>query len=185
MATGPLLTECEFVVTVPRSLNGDAMQKSLARTTLGVLTELLASARRRLIIGAPFMQGGEVLSADPLGTALVAAIRRGVCVDFISTGTSLSSVNLASFRSIAGGRIRAFQPSANVADARTLGSHAKFCVSDGVSAYVGSANITQAGIAGHLEMGVLLHGRLAHRVCRFVESLFNTDYLIEIFWENG
>jgi phosphatidylserine/phosphatidylglycerophosphate/cardiolipin synthase-like enzyme len=55
-------------------------------------------------------------------------------------------------------KLTLFRPAANVIDEERLGSHAKFCVADGESAYVGSANLTGPGLAGQLEMGLLVHG---------------------------
>ena len=47
---------------------------------------------------------------------------------------------------------------------RIVTSHAKFCVSDGVAAYIGSANLTGPGLAGHIELGVLVRGPVARQV---------------------
>jgi len=64
-------------------------------------------------------------------------------------------------------------------DARMLGSHAKFLLCDGKHAYVGSANLTRRGIAGNIELGVLLHGKPAREVAAFVEALLDSGDLIE------
>jgi phosphatidylserine/phosphatidylglycerophosphate/cardiolipin synthase-like enzyme len=45
-----------------------------------------------------------------------------------------------------------------------LGSHAKFCVADGRRAYVGSANLTGPGLSEHLEIGLLVHGKVAKQI---------------------
>lgn len=164
---------------MPEPLGAEIAPRLGLRTTLGVLTELLASARRHVVIAAPFIQGAEGLHAGPLGIALIAALKRGVRVDLISTAASLAGLDLGSLREMAGTRFRTFQPRDNVEDPRTLGSHAKFWVSDGDRAYVGSANITQKGISGHLEMGVLLHGSPAQRVFALVRALMESGYLIE------
>lgn len=169
----------EIVATVPTALGAEFASRFGVRTTLGVLTQLLASARSEVVIGAPFIQGEAGLHAGPLGIALIAALRRGVHVDVISTGASLASLDISMLREAAPAGFRAFQPRVNVERPRSLGSHAKLCVSDGEHAYLGSANITQAGISGHLEMGVLLHGTPARQVLAFVRGLVAVEYLIE------
>ncbi|MCL4554913.1 MAG: phospholipase D family protein [Actinobacteria bacterium] len=170
----------EVVVTVPQPFGNDLAAQFGLRTTLGVLTELLASSKERVIIGAPFIQGEEGLHAGPLGMALESALRRNVRVDLISTGTSLAGLELSDLKAIAKHRLRTYQPRRNVEDVRSIGSHAKFCLADGNHAYVGSANLTQKGISGHLEMGVLLHGHAARQVWTFVLRLFDNDYLVEV-----
>lgn len=172
--------QVEVVVTVPEPFAAELTARFGLRTTLGVLTELLASAERHVIVGSPFIQGDEGLQAGPLGTALAAALKRGVRVDLISTGVSLAGLDLGSLKALAGPRLRTYQPRRNVDDPRALGSHAKFCLADGHHGYVGSANLTQKGITGHLEMGVLLHGASAGQVWRFVLGLFESGYLVEV-----
>jgi len=171
--------EVEVVITVPEPLGAQLTSRFGVRTTLGVLTELLASARQHVVIAAPFIQGAEGLHAGPLGMALIAALKRGVRVDLISTGASLAGLDLRSLRDIAGARFRSFQPSDNVEDPRVLGSHAKFCLCDAEHAYIGSANITQRGISGHFEMGVLLHGKPSQRISDLVHALMDSGYLLE------
>lgn len=170
----------EVVVTVPESLGAAFVSRFGMRTTLGVLTELLACARHEVVLGAPFVQGAEGLLAGPLGMALDACLRRGTRVDLISTGTSLAGLDLRDLRRVAAGRLRTFQPRDNAEDPRILGSHAKFCLTDQEHAYIGSANITQKGIAGHLEMGVLVHGGAPHQLAGLLRALLESEYFIEV-----
>ena len=171
--------EVEIVITVPEPFGAELASRFGVRTTLGVLTELLASARRHVVIAAPFIQGAEGLHAGPLGMSLIAALKRGIRVDLISTGASLAGLDLRSLRDIAGTRFRIFQPRDNVEDPRMLGSHAKFCLCDAEHVYIGSANITQKGISGYLEMGVLLHGKSSQQVSYLVHALMDSGYLLE------
>jgi phosphatidylserine/phosphatidylglycerophosphate/cardiolipin synthase-like enzyme len=137
------------------------------RQTLGVLTELIATATDRLIISAPFLQPGAGISTGVLNAALKAALQRGVHVELVTTGQSLAGLDIAALRRTATGCLRVSQPTINVLDSRVLGSHAKFCVSDGVAAYIGSANLTGPGLGGHIELGVLVRGPLAGQVEEF------------------
>lgn len=172
-------SQVEVVMTVPEPFGAKLASRIGLRTTLGVLNELLASARQHVVMAAPFIQGTEGLLAGPLGVAFIAALKRGIRVDLISTGASLAGLDLRSLRELGGARFRTFQPSENVDDPRMLGSHAKFCLCDDQHAYVGSANITQKGISGQLEMGVLLHGGPAKQVSELIGALMGSGYLLE------
>ena len=85
----------------------------------------------------------------------------------MTTGQSLSGLDIASLKHAAMGRLRVSQPTTNMLDSRVLGSHAKLCVSDGIAAYIGSAKLTGPGWAGHIELGVLVRGPLARQVEEF------------------
>lgn len=165
---------------MPDSLGAAFVSQFGVRTTLGVLTELLAGARREVLLGAPFVQGAEGLLSDPLGMALRACLQRGARVDLVSTGASLAGLDLRHLRRMAGGHLRTFQPRDNIEDHRALGSHAKFCVTDGEHAYLGSANITRKGISEHLEIGVLVHGNTPRRLSALIRALVETEYLVEV-----
>lgn len=180
MASRQPKTQVEIVVTVPEPFGADLSSRVGVRTTLGVLTELLASAREHVVVAAPFIQGAEGLYAGPLGMALIGALKRGVRVDLVSTGASLAGLDLHTLREIAGTRFRTFQPRENVEDPRVLGSHAKFCLCDTEHAYIGSANLTHRGITGHLEIGALLHGKPAQQISTLVRELLESGYLREI-----
>jgi len=157
----------ELVLTAPEPFGADLAYRFRCRTTLGVLTQLLAEARLSVVLAAPFMQPGEGLSAGSLADALAAALVRGVSVDIVSTSESLTSFDASQLRRNSRGSLRLYQPEPNVRDQRVLGSHAKFCIADHQYAYVGSANLTARGLSGHLEMGVLLRGEIVQQIERF------------------
>jgi phosphatidylserine/phosphatidylglycerophosphate/cardiolipin synthase-like enzyme len=117
------------------------------------------------------MQAGYGLSAGPISEAVGFAVARGVRVDVISSAKSLQTVRS---KFAARSLIRSFRPKANLADERLIGSHAKFCVRDGVSGYIGSANLTGPGLAGQIEIGVLIRGEIAKQL----EEL--CDYCIQV-----
>jgi phosphatidylserine/phosphatidylglycerophosphate/cardiolipin synthase-like enzyme len=141
--------------------------RTRCRTTVGVLTQLLAEAERHVIIASPFMQPGYGLSAGALADALRSALKRGVDVDVLSTDQSLQTIDRANLMHDARGKIRFFQADLHQLDDQRLGSHAKFCIADGELAYVGSANLTGRGLAGQVEMGVLIRGPVAHQIKEF------------------
>jgi phosphatidylserine/phosphatidylglycerophosphate/cardiolipin synthase-like enzyme len=170
----------EFVITVPEPYGAELAYRARARTTLGVLTQLIAQAERNLVIAAPFVQSGEGMNVGPLADALRVTLQRGVNVDVVSTGGGLQAVDAEELCRTARGRLRFFQPRANVEDERRLGSHAKFCLADDRHAYVGSANLTGPGLSANLEMGVLVHGELAQQIAQVWEFLLQVGFFVEV-----
>lgn len=169
-----------LVITAPAEMIGPLAYSARCRQTLGVLTELIATASDRLIISAPFLQPGTGISAGVLNAALRAALQRGVSVELVTTGQSLSGLDIASFRRAATGHLRISRPTTNVLDPKILGSHAKFCVADGDAAYIGSANLTGPGLTGHIELGVLVRGPLAKQVEEFWLLCHQLGLFIEV-----
>ncbi|HLG64920.1 MAG TPA: phospholipase D family protein [Ktedonosporobacter sp.] len=164
----------ELVITAPEPYGLALAYQMRCRTTLGVLTLLMAQAQRYVVIAAPFLQAGHGLSEGPLADALRAALRRGVNIAIVSTRQGLQTLNIADLRKDVRGRLRLFQHQANKEDDQNLGSHAKFCLVDGEHAYVGSANLTGPGLSKHFEMGLLVHGKVARQIAEF------WDYAVEI-----
>ncbi|WP_404786902.1 phospholipase D family protein [Altericista sp. CCNU0014] len=156
--------QVQLVITAPEPYGAALAHRMKCRMTLGVLTQLLSQAKRYVVIAAPFMQAGYGLSSGTLADALRAALQRGVNVDVVGTGQGLQTLDTTWFRQNAQGRLRLFQSKENMTDAKRLGSHAKFCVADGLSAYVGSANLTAPGLGRHLEMGLLVQGEVARQI---------------------
>jgi phosphatidylserine/phosphatidylglycerophosphate/cardiolipin synthase-like enzyme len=154
----------ELVITPPEPFGTVLAERTRCRVTLGVLTRMLAEAQKRVVISAPYFQRGYGLSSGPMADALRAALIRSVNVDVVSIKRSLVTVDVESLRQDAPGTLRLFCPKANITDEMRLGSHAKFCVVDGQRAYVGSANLTGPGLSEHLEMGLLVHGRVAEQI---------------------
>jgi phosphatidylserine/phosphatidylglycerophosphate/cardiolipin synthase-like enzyme len=166
---GSASNSVELVITTPKVYGVELAYHTGCRTTTGALVELIATARRRIVIAAPFLQSGYGISGGLLEEALSSAIQRGVSADIVSTGTGLEAVAVNRLQYCAMGRVRLYQPLANLEHEAVLGSHAKFCIADCAHAYIGSANLTCAGLSGHLEMGVLAHGSLAQQVSDFWE----------------
>lgn len=154
----------QLVITPPSVFGAAFAERFQFRMTLGVFTQLLAEARRQVIISAPYLQQGYGLSSGSIADATQAALRRGVNVDVMSTKRGLESIDQSWLTQEAHGILRLFCPSANVTNEERLGSHAKFCVADGQSAYLGSANLTGPGLSEHLELGVLVQGQIAKQI---------------------
>lgn len=141
---------------------------------------MLAQSKKYAIIAAPFMQPGYGLSSGPIADALRSALSRGVNVDIVGTGRGLQSLDTAWLSENAQGYLRLFQPSANIENENILGSHAKFCVVDGVAAYVGSANLTGPGLGKHLEMGVLVQGEIARQIEEFWRYALDIELFVSV-----
>jgi len=161
-------------MTAPEPFGALLAYQVRCRTTLGVLIQLLAQSKRRAIIAAPFIQSSKALVDGIVADAIQSALLHGVNVDVLSTGQGLEVFEQNNFDQNTPGKLKLYQPSANLENEQKLGSHAKFCVSDGESAYVGSANLTGPGLLGQLELGLLVHGDIAHQIEQF------WDYAIEI-----
>jgi phosphatidylserine/phosphatidylglycerophosphate/cardiolipin synthase-like enzyme len=169
----------EFVITAPSEISAHLAFKLGARTTLGVLIELISESKQELIIASPFIQASKELEDPIIYEALDLAILRDVNVNIFTTG---AGIKLISSDPIFKGRknIKYFRPEANLDNDSRLGSHAKFCISDGKKAYLGSANLTWPGLYGNLEMGILLTGDLAKKVKTFWDLILDEDLVIEV-----
>lgn len=173
-------SDIQLVITAPDSDNSQIAHDVQARTTLGVLTTLIAQAQKTILLAAPYFQQNEGLNQEPLAGALISALKRGVLVDFASTRAGLDTLDREMLRSVATGYIRFFQPVTNYEDANKLGLHAKFCVADKIRAYIGSANLTKPGLYQHFEMGVLVKGEVAHQTSILWEYLLDKQFFLEV-----
>ena len=169
----------EFVITVPEPFGIELAYKTRARTTLGVLIQLIANARQKIVLGAPFIQAERSFSG-PLVEALQSGLRRGVQIDIVSTAQSLRALRRVDWLNSSHSNIHFFQPKTNIEQEQRLGSHAKFCIADETAAYVGSANLTGPGLTENLEMGFLVHGKQAKQVADFWNFLVDKRFWIHI-----
>jgi phosphatidylserine/phosphatidylglycerophosphate/cardiolipin synthase-like enzyme len=173
--------QVQLVITAPEPYGAALAYRMRCRMTLGVLTQLLAQAKKYVVIAAPFMQAGYGLSRGALADALRAALQRGVNIDVVSTGRSLQTLDMDSLRKDVRGNLRLFQPKANITDEYRLGSHAKFCIADGERAYVGSANLTGPGLSEHLEMGLLVQGDVAQQIDEFWRYSVEIEMFVSVW----
>lgn len=173
----------DVVVTVPDELPRDLLVRTAMRTTLGVLVELIAGSRSRIILASPFLQLATTVCRGPLGVALGSAAERGVLIDVVSTSGSMSYGDGRGLSSQRLDRsVRVSQPRPNLVDAEVMGSHAKMCLVDGDAAYVGSANFTENGLTKHFEVGVLLRGQPAQDLWSVITRLFAEEFFVSRGW---
>lgn len=146
----------DLVASLP---GGTTLPVGLRRTTGETLVQLVVQATRTLRLAAPFIdRSGLSFIGDALAAATIRRVRLEILLPTRSThadhalkdlkamiGRSGDSVNLTV------SRLRYDAPWA----------HLKVLTSDSSSAYIGSANVTGAGIDGHnLELGVLVRGHM-------------------------
>ncbi|MXZ20386.1 MAG: hypothetical protein F4Y84_07235 [Caldilineaceae bacterium SB0665_bin_25] len=172
-------SDVEVVITAPDRYAARLVMQIRARLTLGTLTQLIANSEHYVILSVPFIQENDSVSA-PIFQALRSALRRSVNIDIVSTLAGLRIIARMELQEGTNGRIRFYRPHANIQDERRLGSHAKFCVSDGGHAYVGSANLTMPGLSENIEVGVLLHGEPARQIEDFWRIAIEMGLLVEI-----
>lgn len=144
----------DLVASLP---GGTPLPSGLRHTTGETLVQLVVQATASLRLAAPFIDGpGLTFISD----ALVAATTRGVALEILLPTRSTHADEALRDFSIAVGRAGARE---NLRISRLRfdapWAHLKVVTSDSIAAYVGSANVTGAGIAGrNLELGVLIRG---------------------------
>lgn len=176
--------QVQLVITAPMKYGADLAERVECRTTLGVLTQLFVSANKKVIVAAPYLQEGAGLSGGSLRDTLDATLRKGVDVDVLSTRRGLDS--LATFHGQDyPGRLRTFRPEGENEDKKRLGSHAKFCISDQDSAYIGSANLTEPGLGRNLEIGVMVKGEVALQLARFWRYAVEIGLFVPVGMQEG
>jgi phosphatidylserine/phosphatidylglycerophosphate/cardiolipin synthase-like enzyme len=160
---------------VVASLRGsDPLPPGLRRTTGETMIGLVASAERNLRLAAPYMDEAGV---GFLVDTILAATLRGVNVELFAPRwgeTSLTAVSALAAAVRLSGNSRYFRLVRIAADAPF--AHLKVLVADGTAAYIGSANITGAGLAGrNLELGVLVRGRDVEIINRVLDLYREAD----------
>lgn len=171
----------EFVVTLPSSIDKEITFFAKARMTIGVLVQIIAEAQNEIVMAAPYIRGDDILGKGIIQHALQHAVEeRAVRLSIVSTGESIDSITSLPWIKNNRSNIQFYSPKINLESKQYLGSHAKFCIVDKKSAYIGSANLTFLGLNQHLEMGILIHNDLAIQVYDFWELLKIKEFFIEL-----
>lgn len=159
-------SSAEIVITAPAPHASALAYATRSRATLGVLVELFVDAERSVVIAAPFIQP-DVFDNGVLGAAMTAALERKVEVNLLTTRANLDNARIKSLFLRFGPLLRLYYPDFPDFEKTELGSHAKFCLSDDIAAYIGSANLTKPGLGAHFELGVLVRGKAAAEMRAF------------------
>lgn len=144
----------ELVASLP---GGTPLPPGLRRTTGETLVQLTVGATRTLRLAAPFI---DQVAISFLADSLAAATARGVSLEVLLPTRSTharSALGQLEWIIRAEGDIARLSVAALRDDAPW--AHLKVLSSDATAAYIGSANVTQAGIGGqNLELGILVRG---------------------------
>jgi phosphatidylserine/phosphatidylglycerophosphate/cardiolipin synthase-like enzyme len=157
-----------LVATLPSELRA-LLRPPPLRQTAGVLLDLIDRATKEIRLAVPFVDPDAVAF---LADSLLGAARRSVDVTVItSLGQSVHFAELGRRWSVdheACGRLRVAEVQTHLS---SLGSHAKVVVIDSQRGYVGSANLTAAGLGRHVEIGVELAGPQVAELARVLAAL--------------
>jgi phosphatidylserine/phosphatidylglycerophosphate/cardiolipin synthase-like enzyme len=160
----------DLVASLPA---GTPLPPGLRRTTGETLMQLVAQSVRSLRLVAPFIDAlGMLFIADALAAATARGVRLQILLPTRSThaGGAIGELEAT---------IRRDGDAANYTVA-TLRSdapwaHLKVLSCDSIAAYIGSANVTGAGIAGpNLELGILVRGSAVAVVERVLDLFRET-----------
>jgi phosphatidylserine/phosphatidylglycerophosphate/cardiolipin synthase-like enzyme len=144
----------ELVASLP---GGTPLPSGLRRTTGETLVQLAVGATHTLRLAAPFIDQTAITF---LADSLAAATARGVSLEvLLPTRSTHAGSALGELERVIEmeGDIGRFSVTSLRDDAPW--AHLKVLSSDATAAYIGSANVTRAGIAGqNLELGILVRG---------------------------
>lgn len=156
----------ELVASLPP---GALAPSELSRSTGKTMLALVSGARRRVRMAAPFV---DAVALDFLADALAAATNRGVHIDlFMPTRAPSGAQAMARLLE----RVRGQGAGACLRIARFRAgapwAHLKVIAVDSEAAYIGSANLTRAALAGpNLELGVLVRGGAVRTIEEILDS---------------
>lgn len=155
----------DLVASLPRT----DIPEGLRRTTGETLVQLVAQATRSLRLAAPFIdQPGLSFMAEALADATARGVQLEILLPTRSTHADDALDDLTATIA-AEGRLTHFSVSRLREDAPW--AHLKVLTSDSEAAYIGSANVTGAGIGGrNLELGVLVRGEPVTVVERVLDT---------------
>jgi phosphatidylserine/phosphatidylglycerophosphate/cardiolipin synthase-like enzyme len=144
----------DLVATLPP---GAALPLGLRRTTGETLVQLVVGARRTLCLAVPFIDRHGLRF---MGDALAAATWRGVHLEvLLPTRSTHADDALDDLTAVIAADGRSEHYSMSKLRDGAPWAHLKVLSADSGAAYIGSANVTGAGIGGHnLELGVLVRG---------------------------
>jgi phosphatidylserine/phosphatidylglycerophosphate/cardiolipin synthase-like enzyme len=172
----------QLVLTVPGFLR-DALEASVAEhgdamrpieTTRAVL-EVAAAAHSRLLLAAPFLHEQFVRQLIPAVERVLSTSGEVVVITraLSFAAPDRSSANMAAVDGLraAAAHVTAGRLVVRSWEESGLGIHFKVVLADARLAYLGSANPTPAGTAGHAEAGVLLHGPGVAGLARWLDAV--------------
>lgn len=163
-----------LVATLPPELRS-LLDPPPVRQTGGVLLELIDSALTEIQLAIPFVDDAAV---EYLLSALLSAGRRGAAATITTSTTNgrrFSELGVRWPRGASAG-LKVIEVATHLSP---LGSHAKALVVDRARGYVGSANLTSAGLGRNIEIGVELTGPDVVDLSRILSALERLGTMVE------
>lgn len=149
-------SEWEFVLSSPTT---QSPPSDVQRATGETLASLILSAEVRCRFVIPYIDEGGLRAVEG---AIAAAADRGVEITVASTWAGLRAIRL-------------FKPTLTIRPIEIQTQtwpHLKVVTADGKAAYLGSANLTRAALAGrNVELGVLVRGKAVAQIEQVLDWL--------------
>ena len=167
--------DTELCATIPNGLD-EMVEKALRVHTLDLraaLLDLIASADRRIVLASPFW---DLQTANELAEALAKRLEAGVSVDllgrFVPKDREIERLLLRRLRKYHKCQIFAWHKKGN--DRALTTFHFKAAViDDGLRAYLGTANLTFAGLRTVMELGWIVQGDPAKRLLEILNVILS------------
>lgn len=166
-----------LIATLPDTLSLDADARRSIPSLAASLHRLITEAKEEIVVLNPFF---EQVGFDRLKSALLAAAEHGVAITIITQQLKdLTSVNHRVLRVLSrkatdaglSDRFRFYEYQQVDAGRATMAAHAKFLLADREKAYLGSANLTEYGMARQIEVGVILQGLSVHFLYQIFKAI--------------
>ncbi len=171
MRGGSGLAKGSLCVAIPREVPQDIQEqiRSEALDLRAALWELLASAKRDIILAFPFW---DYSTATELAELLARRIVAGVSVRILGRFTEEEEGSWRIISRLCSQQCRLLRWYSPSAEGGISTFHFKAAVSDGgMKAYIGSANLTTSSMRSRMEMGMILEGEPAKRVHEILNAV--------------
>lgn len=171
----------QIVATFPENLLTDPKKQSNISSLSSALHRLITESNREVFILNPYF---EQVGFDRISSALLASAERGVSVTIVTYQLSDPiSPNYIVLKELAyRASINSLSKQFNFVnyqhniDNRIVPiAHAKIIFIDGLKAYIGSANLTEYGMANNLEIGVILDSPEITKVKQIFEEILTSE----------
>lgn len=180
------ISQAQVIATLPDNLPLSPDVKRRIPSLVATLHRLITTASQEIIILNPFF---EQEGFNRLASALLAAAGRGVLVTIITR--QLSDETAVNYRVIKqlwkqslqegiSDQLRYYEYQQVEDDRMLLSSHAKVMLVDGRTAYIGSANLTEYGMARFVEIGVTLQEPQLNQLQLLIAALLNATETVAI-----
>ncbi len=171
----------ELVATLPDDFLIDSHARSAILSLSSALHRLVTEAEQEILILNPYF---EQIGFDRLSSALLASAERGVSITVVTYQLSdTTSPNYRVLEQVAKqaqirGLIKQFEfrnYQHNIGNRILPIAHAKIVFIDGIKGYIGSANLTEYGMAYNLEVGVILDGPETEKVKQMFDGILASE----------